>query len=87
MNGKIYSGDPIVYHPLEDCIFEEPKNITINLHRHIAQYVKIELFWAKRWILISEVTFDARKSYFNVLPYHFRKNKLIQLTYCLSYVL
>ncbi|OXA58610.1 Discoidin domain-containing receptor 2 [Folsomia candida] len=58
-NGKTYSGDPIVYQPLEDCIFEEPKNITINLHRHIAQYVKVQLYWAAKWILVSEITFDS----------------------------
>ncbi len=61
-DGKVYSGDPVIVKPKEDCIFEEPRNITIKLHRKIAQYVKLQLFWAAKWILISEVTFEARKS-------------------------
>lgn len=65
MNGKIYTGDPVVFHPKQDYIFEDPKNITINLHHRIAQYVKIQLYFKVKWILVSEVTFDAktRKSF------------------------
>ncbi|ODM98888.1 Discoidin domain-containing receptor 2 [Orchesella cincta] len=59
-NGKVFSGDSIVVKQKEDCIFEEPRNITIKLHRRVAQYIKLQLFWAAKWILISEVTFDAR---------------------------
>ncbi|CAG7819663.1 unnamed protein product [Allacma fusca] len=60
VGGKIYPGDPITYTPMEDRIFEEPKNVTIKLHHRFGQYVKIQLFWAAKWILISEVTFDSQ---------------------------
>lgn len=60
-DGKAFSGDAIVVRPKEDCIFEEPRNITIKLHRRIGKYLKLQLFWATKWMLISEVTFDASK--------------------------
>jgi discoidin domain receptor family protein 2 len=61
VGGKLYPGDPISYIPMEDCIFEDPKNVTIKLHHRVAQFVKIQLFWATKWILISEVTFESRE--------------------------
>lgn len=63
VGGEIYPGEPITYFPPEDCIFEEPKNVSINLHNRVGKFVKIELFWSAKWMLISEVTFDSCKFY------------------------
>jgi len=61
VGGKIFSKDPITYNFKEDCIFEDPKNITVKLYQRIGQFVKLELHWAAKWILISEVSFDSSK--------------------------
>ena len=44
---------------MEDAIFEEPRNVSIKLHRRAAKHVKVRLFFAARWIMISEVSFDS----------------------------
>lgn len=64
IGGKLYSGDPIVHKPKEDCIFEEPKTLSFNLHQRVGRFVKIQLFWASKWILISEVGFESSKLVF-----------------------
>ncbi|CAL8095670.1 unnamed protein product [Orchesella dallaii] len=60
IGGKFYHGDPVVYKHKEDCIFEDPQYISIKIPQRVGQYVKIQLFWATKWMLISEVTFDSQ---------------------------
>lgn len=67
VGGKYFTGDPITYTYMEDRIFEHSRNITIKLHHRIGRAVKIQLFFASRWIMISEVNFDSGKCFFPVL--------------------
>jgi len=59
-NGETFLGEGIVHSTDEDAIFEDPRNVTINLHRKVGRFVKISLFFASKWILLSEVTFQSR---------------------------
>jgi discoidin domain receptor family protein 2 len=69
VGGKIFSREPITYNSKEDCIFEDPKNITIKLYHRIGQYVKLQLQWAAKWILVSEVGFESSESQSLNVPY------------------
>ncbi|KAA0201619.1 hypothetical protein HAZT_HAZT010083 [Hyalella azteca] len=42
-----------------DRVFEEAKNVTIRLHDSSADTVKLQLFFALRWLMVSEITFDS----------------------------
>lgn len=71
VGGEVYPGDPEVHLPLEDTIFEEPRNVSAKLHRRVAKFVKLQLYFASKWIMISEVSFDstkARGNYSDELP-------------------
>ena len=35
--------------------FKDPRNISVSLHRRVGRFVKLELYFASKWILISEV--------------------------------
>ena len=59
VGGDIYSSDSVSYTPMTDEIFEEPRNVTAKLHRRVGRFVKIQLYFASKWLLISEVTFDS----------------------------
>ncbi|VEN62965.1 unnamed protein product [Callosobruchus maculatus] len=59
VGGKRYKGEPITYDYIEDRIFETPRNVSIKLHHRVGKFVKLQLHFASRWILISEVTFDS----------------------------
>lgn len=68
IGGKHYSGDPITYTYMEDRIFEHSRNISIKLHHRIGRFVKIQLHFAARWIMISEVTFESDIAHGNFTP-------------------
>ena len=59
IGGKIFNDEPVVYAPLEDAIFEEPRNVTAKLHRRVAKFVRMHMYFASKWIMISEVSFES----------------------------
>lgn len=59
VGGKRYKGKPITYDYIEDRIFETPRNVSIKLHHRVGRFVKLQLHFAARWILLSEITFDS----------------------------
>merc|ERR1719282_244226 len=40
-------------------MIEEARNVSVNLHGEHGRFVMIQLFFAAKWILISEVTFES----------------------------
>ncbi|KAL0902040.1 hypothetical protein ABMA27_000007 [Loxostege sticticalis] len=59
VGGQHFQEDAIRYSPDADHIFESSRNVSIKLHHRIGKWVRIELHFAARWILISEVVFDS----------------------------
>eukprot|EP00095_Tigriopus_kingsejongensis_P008801 maker-scaffold1329_size47409-snap-gene-0.14 protein:Tk08801 transcript:maker-scaffold1329_size47409-snap-gene-0.14-mRNA-1 annotation:"discoidin domain-containing receptor 2 isoform x7" len=59
IGGEIYPGHPVISLPMKDSIFELPRNVSIKLHRRIGQFVRLQLFFASKWIMISEVSFES----------------------------
>ncbi|XP_054275572.1 discoidin domain-containing receptor 2-like isoform X2 [Macrosteles quadrilineatus] len=68
VGGKIYPGEPITYSYMEDRIFEHSRNITIKLHHRIGRFVTLQLHFAARWIMISEVNFESDIAHGNFTP-------------------
>jgi hypothetical protein len=50
----------IIYQHHRDDVFEIARPILIELNNHIARYVRLDLYFDSKWILISEVTFDSQ---------------------------
>ena len=59
VGGKVYGEDSVDHAPLPDQIFEEPKNVSVNLNRRVGRFLRVELYFASKWLLISEVSFDS----------------------------
>ncbi|XP_066156876.1 discoidin domain-containing receptor 2-like [Euwallacea fornicatus] len=59
IGGKRYKGEPITYDSFEDKIMETPRNVSIKLHHRVGRFVKVQLYFSSRWILISEVSFES----------------------------
>ncbi|KAI4471024.1 tyrosine-protein kinase receptor [Holotrichia oblita] len=69
IGGKRFNrGEPISFEYMEDRIFENARNITIKLHHRIGKFVKIQLYFAARWMLISEINFDSIVAHGNFTP-------------------
>ncbi|CAG9771115.1 unnamed protein product [Ceutorhynchus assimilis] len=59
LDGEHYKGDPIVYEYIEDRIFDNARNVTVKLHHRMGKFVKLQLYFAAKWILISEINFES----------------------------
>lgn len=60
VGGKRYSkGEPITYEYIADKIFESSRNVSIKLHNRVGKFVKIQLQFEAKWIMISEISFDS----------------------------
>jgi len=54
-----WSKNPLEFEYMPDHMIETPREVVIHLHHKIAKYVRFSLKFASKWLLISEVSFDA----------------------------
>lgn len=59
VGGQFYNGKPLSYSYMPDTVLENARNVTIGLHGRSGRFVKLHLYFANRWIMISEVTFET----------------------------
>lgn len=59
VGGQHYQGRSIWYTYMPDTVLENARDVDIALHNHIGKYVKIQLYFSNKWIMISEVNFDS----------------------------
>lgn len=48
--------------PEVDTEFKNARSLSINLRKVTATAVKLEFYFASKWIMISEITFDSGKN-------------------------
>ncbi|XP_028032139.1 discoidin domain-containing receptor 2 [Bombyx mandarina] len=68
IGGRHFQDEPIHYTYVQDKIFENARNVSIKLHHRIGKWVRIELQFAARWILVSEIVFDSDVAQGNYTP-------------------
>ncbi|XP_059055156.1 discoidin domain-containing receptor 2-like isoform X2 [Achroia grisella] len=68
IGGRHFQNEPIRYTYVQDSIFENSRNVSIKLHHRIGKWVRIELHFSARWILISEIVFDSDVAQGNYTP-------------------
>lgn len=69
---------------MPDPIMEHARDVTIKLHNRVGRFVQLQLYFASRWILLSEVTFSSgkRKKNFNLfLKYEKLRVKFFMLIF------
>ncbi len=59
IGGKYYLKQPIVYEYMRDTLIEYARLVTMPLRHSIGRFVKIQLFFDSRWLMISEVSFES----------------------------
>ncbi|KAF6200643.1 hypothetical protein GE061_005086 [Apolygus lucorum] len=59
LDGIRYQANPVKFVPRIDKPKESAFNVTIPLHDRLAKFLKIQLFFSARWILLSEVAFES----------------------------
>ena len=58
-DGQIWSKRPIEFEYMPDLVLENPRDVDVHLHYKAARFVKFDFQFGSKWILMSEVTFNA----------------------------
>ncbi|KAL3275362.1 hypothetical protein HHI36_020129, partial [Cryptolaemus montrouzieri] len=61
VGGLFYNGPTLSFSYMPDNVLENARNVSINLKGRIGRFIKMRLFFADRWIMLSEVTFESGK--------------------------
>ena len=56
---KNYS-NTIIYQHIRDDIFEIARPVLIELNNQIGRFLRLDLYFDSKWLLISEITFDSQ---------------------------
>lgn len=64
IGGQYFNGEPVHFSYMPDTVMEHARDVTIKLHHRIGRYVQVHLYFALRWIMLSEVTFITGKYFF-----------------------
>lgn len=64
IGGKFYTQKLDKFHFIRDEVVEYARKVQIKLENIIAQYIKIQLYFDAKWILISEVEFKSSKHFY-----------------------
>ncbi|XP_037031217.1 discoidin domain-containing receptor 2 isoform X2 [Bradysia coprophila] len=57
IGGQHFNGEPVHFSYMPDTIMEHARDVTIKLHHRIGKYLQVHLYFALRWIMLSEVSF------------------------------
>ncbi|XP_045462151.1 discoidin domain-containing receptor 2-like isoform X3 [Harmonia axyridis] len=60
VDNNVFNGEAVHFSYMPDLVLEHARNVTIKLHHRIGKWVKLQLYFASRWILLSEVSFDSK---------------------------
>lgn len=62
VEGEFFTASsPIVFETEADRIFESARNVFFDLKGSKGRFVKLQLYFALSWIMISEVQFESGK--------------------------
>lgn len=56
---------------MPDTVMEHARDVTIKLHHRIGRYLQVHLYFALRWIMLSEISFISGKPAASHFFFHF----------------
>jgi len=59
--GNQFIGEPVHFSYIPDQVLEQAREVTIKLHSRAGRFLKLQLYFAARWIMLSEVVFESGK--------------------------
>ncbi|EFN78332.1 Discoidin domain-containing receptor 2 [Harpegnathos saltator] len=60
--GNQFTGEPVHFSYIPDQVLEQAREVTIKLHSRAGRFLKLQLYFAARWIMLSEVIFESGKT-------------------------
>ncbi|XP_041368248.1 discoidin domain-containing receptor 2-like isoform X2 [Gigantopelta aegis] len=68
VGGKYYSRPPIQFNFVRDDYFESARQVIIRLYHNVGQYIKMDLYFDAKWMMISEVKIESEVAHGNFTP-------------------
>ncbi len=59
IGGKYFVSQHEEYHYMRDALMEFARHVIIPVNHRVGRFVKIQLYFDARWVMISEVRFDS----------------------------
>ncbi|XP_076682969.1 discoidin domain-containing receptor 2 isoform X2 [Andrena cerasifolii] len=63
--GNQFNGEAVHFSYIPDLVLEQARDVTIKLHSRGGRFLKLQLYFAARWIMLSEVIFESVISEWN----------------------
>ncbi|XP_063234140.1 discoidin domain-containing receptor 2-like [Bacillus rossius redtenbacheri] len=57
--GQFYNGKPLSFSYMPDPALEHARNVSVRLHQRAGRFLKLRLYFAAEWIMVSEVLFES----------------------------
>ncbi|XP_061396088.1 discoidin domain-containing receptor 2-like, partial [Musca vetustissima] len=57
IGGRQYIGEPVQFSYMPDVVLDHARDVTIKLHHRLGKYLQLHLYFAARWLMLSEITF------------------------------
>lgn len=68
VGGKYFVNEPLEYLYMRDTLIEYARTVIIPLQNRIGRYVRIELYFDAKWIMLSEAQFESGKFVYHYTP-------------------
>ncbi|XP_022171653.1 discoidin domain-containing receptor 2 [Myzus persicae] len=59
VGGEHFFPEPVSYTYPADTIMPEARKVTVKLHHRTGRFLKLQLFFANKWMMISEISFES----------------------------
>ncbi|KAH8334618.1 hypothetical protein KR059_012409 [Drosophila kikkawai] len=57
IGGRQFAGEPVQFSYMPDQVLDHARDVTIKLHHRLGRYLQLHLYFAARWMMLSEITF------------------------------
>ena len=61
VGGNLFQNQPVKYDFILDNVVEYARPVMIKLKHNIGKYVRLQLYFDAKWMMISEVQFESGK--------------------------
>lgn len=61
IGGRQFNGEPVQFSYMPDQVLDHARDVTIKLHHRLGRYLQLHLYFAARWMMLSEITFVSGK--------------------------
>lgn len=61
IGGRQFAPEPVSFSYMPDVIIEHARNVTVKLHQRIGRFLKVQLYFGAKFLLVSEISFDSGK--------------------------